>query len=90
MTDGTGKPAGSKKYKFCGKTGTAQIANPYGGYYADKYNATFIGFAPKDNPVISIVVTVQNPRPIHFGGFVAGPAFKNIAERTLQYLESAP
>ena len=86
VTEGTGKRARSKLYQTCGKTGTAQMVNPRGGYYPDKYHATFIGFAPKDIPAISIVVTAADPHPVHFGGSVAGPAFKKIAERTLQYL----
>ncbi len=88
VTSGTGKRAASKLYDVCGKTGTAQMVNPAGGYYPDKYYATFIGFAPKDFPRISIVVTAGDPHPNHFGGTVAGPAFKNIAERTLKYLDS--
>jgi len=89
ITDGTGKRfAKSKRYKFCGKTGTAQMVNPAGGYFKDKHNATFIGFAPKDNPLVSIVVTAKGPHPKYYGGTVAGPVFKNIGERVLQYLES--
>ena len=88
VSEGTGKRANSKKYKVCGKTGTAQKVNPSGGYYENKYNATFIGFAPKERPVLSIVVTASDPHPVYFGGSVAGPTFKNIAERTLEYLKT--
>lgn len=88
VTIGTGRRANSKRYDFCGKTGTAQMVNPKGGYYTNKYDATFIGFAPMENPVIAVVVIAHDPHPIHFGGSVAGPAFKGIAERTLQYLGS--
>ncbi|MFH1552608.1 MAG: penicillin-binding transpeptidase domain-containing protein [Candidatus Omnitrophota bacterium] len=88
VTEGTGKRANSKLYDTCGKTGTAQMVNPEGGYYPDKYNATFIGFAPAGRPAISIVVTARDPHPVHFGGSVAGPTFKNIAERVLQYMGS--
>ena len=88
VTDGTGKRANSTKYEFCGKTGTAQMANPKGGYYDNRYYATFIGFAPKEEPRIAIVVMAKNPHPVYFGGSVGGPTFKKIAERTLEYLES--
>ncbi|MDD4956652.1 MAG: penicillin-binding protein 2 [Candidatus Omnitrophica bacterium] len=88
VTDGTGKKAASKFFSSCGKTGTAQMVNPAGGYYDNKYNATFIGFAPMEDPVISIVVVVKDPQPVHFGGSVAGPVFKNISERTMQYIWS--
>lgn len=86
VTDGTGKKASSKTFETCGKTGTAQMVSPEGGYYPDKYYATFIGFAPMDAPKVSIIVTVRDPHPIHFGGSVAAPAFREIAERALQYL----
>jgi cell division protein FtsI (penicillin-binding protein 3) len=86
VTVGTGKQAGSKIYETCGKTGTAQMVDPKGGYYPDKYYATFIGFAPVEEPMISIVVIARDPRPLHFGGTVAGPTFRRVAERTLEYL----
>lgn len=88
VTEGTGRHAKSKLYDFCGKTGTAQMVNPAGGYYENKYDATFIGFAPMDEPLIAIVVVAHDPHPLHFGGTVAGPTFKRIAERTLQYFGS--
>ena len=86
VSAGTGRRAASRGFEACGKTGTAQMVNPAGGYYENKYHATFIGFAPKEDPLVSIVVTATDPHPVHFGGSVAGPAFKNIAERTMQYL----
>jgi cell division protein FtsI (penicillin-binding protein 3) len=86
ITDGTGRTSASKRYETCGKTGTAQMASPAGGYYPDKYYATFIGFAPREDPKISIVVVARDPRPVYFGGTVAGPTFTRIAERTLEYL----
>jgi len=90
INDGTGKRARSKKYRLCGKTGTAQMVDPAGGYYADRYNSTFIGFGPKEKPLVSIIVTAKYPKKAHYGGTVAGPVFKNIAERALQYLASNP
>ena len=88
VKSGTGKSAFSKKYTICGKTGTAQMVNPGGGYYTDRYDSTFIGFAPKDKPVIAMVITAADPHHGHFGGTVAAPAFKTIAERVLEYLAS--
>ncbi len=88
VTEGTGRRADSRLYKMCGKTGTAQMVNPAGGYYENKYYATFIGFAPKEDPLIAVVVIARDPHPVHFGGSVAGPAFKGIAERSLQYLKA--
>ncbi|MBF0252239.1 MAG: penicillin-binding protein [Candidatus Omnitrophica bacterium] len=86
VTSGTGKNAASKKYEFCGKTGTAQKVNPNGGYFDSKYYATFVGFAPKEKPVITIVIAANDPHPEHFGGTVCAPAFKEIAEKSLEYL----
>ena len=86
VSDGTGTPAKSGLFELCGKTGTAQVASPAGGYYSNRYIASFVGFAPKEDPRIVIVITARDPRPIHFGGSVAGPAFRKIAERTLEYL----
>lgn len=88
VTNGTGTRAKSGLYEIGGKTGTAQMVKPEGGYYPDKYNATFIGFAPVDVPEVSIVIVARNPHPVYFGGSVAAPTFKNIAERVLQYLEN--
>lgn len=88
VQEGTGRRARSKKIDLCGKTGTAQMVSPAGGYYPDKYYATFIGFAPKQRPQVVIVVSAKDPHPIYFGGSVAGPAFKAIAERTVQYIGS--
>ncbi|MFH1395384.1 MAG: penicillin-binding transpeptidase domain-containing protein [Candidatus Omnitrophota bacterium] len=88
VTDATGRRAASDLYELCGKTGTAQMVNPEGGYYKNKHDATFVGFAPMDNPLISIVVAIYDPHPVYSGGKVAAPAFKNIAERILQYINS--
>jgi cell division protein FtsI (penicillin-binding protein 3) len=88
IAEGTGRYAKSKIYDLCGKTGTAQMVNPEGGYFENKYNASFLGFGPAEFPKICIVVTAFDPHPVHFGGVVAGPAFRNIAERTLKYLSS--
>lgn len=89
VSEGTGTPAKSKIYELCGKTGTAQIPSPAGGYYPNRFVASFIGFAPKDKPRVVIVVHAWNPHPIHFGGNVAGPCFRRIAERTLEYLDTS-
>ncbi|KJJ84558.1 stage V sporulation protein D [Candidatus Omnitrophus magneticus] len=85
---GSGRKAYSEKFITCGKTGTAQMVNPKGGYYDNKYHATFVGFAPKENPLFTIIVTAQDPHPIHFGGNVAAPAFKEIAEKIFEYIET--
>ena len=52
--------------------------------------ASFIGFAPADNPKIAVAVVIDEPRPYYFGGIVSAPAFKNICESVLRYLETQP
>lgn len=84
---GTGRPALLGNFRAGGKTGTAQKVNPNGGYYKDRYIASFIGFAPYDKPEVSLVVCVDEPRGKHFGSQVAAPAFKNIMEKVLSYME---
>ncbi len=87
VDEGTGKAAGSSLYSAAGKTGTAQKADLIkGGYYKNKYVASFIGFLPVEEPEMVIVVTVDEPHPVHFGGVVCAPAFKTIAEKALLYL----
>ena len=84
---GTGRRAGLDNFRACGKTGTAQKVNPGGGYYKDRYIATFIGFAPYNEPVASLAICVDEPRGQHFGGRICAPAFKNIMEKVLSYME---
>jgi len=86
---GTGRRAKIARYTAAGKTGTAQKVNPDGGYYKNKYIASFIGFAPCEKPLIALVISVDEPRGRHFGGQVAAPAFKNIMEKILPYMETA-
>ncbi len=87
IESGTGRNARSKKYAFAGKTGTAQKIDPRGGYSHSNFFATFIGFAPVEHPRIAIAVVVDEPHPIYYGGVVAAPVFKEVAERTLKYIE---
>lgn len=84
---GTGKKAKLDNFEACGKTGTAEKVNPRGGYYKDKYIASFIGFAPYDRPKVSLVICIDEPRGKHFGSQVAAPAFKNIMDKILPYME---
>lgn len=83
---GTGKKAQVSGYAVAGKTGTAQKPNPKGGYYKNKYVASFIGFIPVDEPELVILVVLNEPRPRYFGGTVCAPVFKKIATESLRYL----
>ncbi|GAI24193.1 unnamed protein product, partial [marine sediment metagenome] len=87
VENGTGKLAKVDGYTTAGKTGTAQKARPEGGYYRRKYISSFVGFVPADQPLISILVVLNEPRPQYFGGKVAAPVFRKIATETLRYLK---
>ena len=89
VDNGTGKNAKISGYSVAGKTGTAQIPNPKtGGYYKEKYMASFVGFAPVDDPRITLIVVVENPRESIYGGSVSAPIFKAISEKVLFYLNT--
>lgn len=85
VENGTGKLAQSTFFKSGGKTGTGQKIEPNGTYSHSKFTASFIGFAPVDDPQIAIAVIVDEPRPYYYGGVVSAPAFKLIAEDVLKY-----
>ena len=87
VENGTGKRAKVAGYKVAGKTGTAQKAKPEGGYYKHRYFSSFVGFAPADQPVISILIVLNEPHPQYFGGTVCAPVFSKIATETLRYLK---
>ncbi len=89
-SDGTGKAAATEGYTAGGKTGTAQKLDENGMYTSSRYLASFVGFAPLENPEIAILVVVDEPQKSHYGGEVAGPAFKTIAQKTLNYLNIPP
>ena len=81
MEQGTGKPARLDGYSAAGKTGTAQVAE--NGHFGRKFVSSFIGMAPANNPQYVILVTLMNPKGEHYGGKLAGPVFREIAEAAL-------
>lgn len=83
VLEGTGKSLASPLYKIAGKTGTAQVADANKGYRVDKkYQASFSGYFPADNPKYSMIVVVNNPRKgTYYAASVAGPVFREIADR---------
>ncbi|MFZ0784598.1 MAG: penicillin-binding transpeptidase domain-containing protein, partial [Candidatus Acidiferrales bacterium] len=87
MIEGTGKHSQLDGYTSGGKSGTAQKIDPATGRYSKtQYNASFVGFAPVNNPAITILVVLDSPVGPHHGGEVGGPVFKRVAEQTLAYL----
>lgn len=86
VRNGTGKSAYIEGMHIGGKTGTAQKAGA-GGYINGKYLASFIGFAPAAHPEIVIVVAIDEPVGMYYGGQIAAPVFKNIMYDVSQYLK---
>jgi cell division protein FtsI (penicillin-binding protein 3) len=88
---GTGEGAVPAGYEVGGKTGTAQkVDTLLGGYSEDRYNSGFMGFAPSDDPKISLLVVVDEPQGSNYGVIVAAPVFKAIMEKVLPYLNILP
>jgi cell division protein FtsI (penicillin-binding protein 3) len=87
--DGTAPKAKIPGYRVAGKTGTANRVDPMTGRYHG-YTASFIGFAPADNPQLVVAVTLQNPLNGHFGGQLAAPVFKDVMSFALQTLAIPP
>jgi cell division protein FtsI (penicillin-binding protein 3) len=82
VTNGTGSILKDSTYKIAGKTGTALIADGVTGYADKKYNASFVGYFPADNPKYSCIVVVNRPDAGKiYGGAVAAPVFKEIADK---------
>ena len=89
LEGGTGTEAAIPGYSVAGKTGTAEKPGP-NGYGTNKYVASFVGFVPASKPRLVVLVTVDEPKGIIWGGVVAAPAFAEIARFGLQYLEVPP
>ena len=87
--EGTAPKAALEHYLVAGKTGTAQKAGD-GRYLEGKYVASFIGFFPADAPEICISVVIDEPLNGYYGGQIAAPFFKNIAEQVAKYLKIRP
>ncbi len=91
VNEGTGDKAQMEGVQVWGKTGTANIALPSGGYDTSNYVASFVGGAPADSPKVVVMVSIRKlDRSLgkgYSGGRVASPVVKEILEKTLPYLE---
>jgi cell division protein FtsI (penicillin-binding protein 3) len=87
VEEGTGKLGKVQGFSAAGKTGTAQKLEPNGSYSHSKFVASFIGFAPAEDPLLTIVVMVDEPHPYYFGGVVAAPVFQKVAGDVIRYLK---
>ena len=80
---GTAPEARIPGYRVAGKTGTAQRVDPTCGCYRG-YTASFVGFAPADNPQLVVLVVLDNPTNGHYGGSIAAPVFKDVMSFALE------
>lgn len=88
---GTALKASVEGYSVAGKTGTAQKIDPKTGrYFRNKFVSSFAGFAPAEDPVVTILVMVDEPEGKGWGGEIAAPVFANIAKEVLYYLKVPP
>lgn len=86
---GTGPKAILEGYSSAGKTGTAQKVDPgTHGYSRSNYVASFAGFAPVNNPAITVAVILDSAKGLHQGGQIAAPVFQRIAQQVLAYLHT--
>jgi cell division protein FtsI/penicillin-binding protein 2 len=76
-------------YNVAGKTGTASISVP-GGYKPDSYIASFAGFVPSDDPVLAMLVKIDEPKDVPWGSAVSAPVFARLASAILPYLKVPP
>jgi cell division protein FtsI (penicillin-binding protein 3) len=84
---GTGVKAILDGYSSAGKTGTAQKTDPATGRYSKShYIASFTGFAPVNNPAVSVLVVLDSPAGTHEGGTAAAPVFSRVTQQVLGYL----
>ncbi len=84
---GTGKAAQLNGYSSGGKTGTAQMIDPKTHTYSKTMHiGSFAGFAPVNDPVISVAIVIDTPKGAYYGADVAAPVFAEVAQQVLEYL----
>jgi cell division protein FtsI (penicillin-binding protein 3) len=89
VADGTGSQAQIPGFEVAGKTGTARIPRPSGGYYTDRSIASFIGFLPAGDPRVVIAAILDRPTTV-YGGIAAAPLFRTVARYAIERLGIAP
>lgn len=90
VVNGHGKKAGVEGYKVAGKTGTAQVPAPGGGYYKDRHIGSFVGFAPADDPKFVMLVKLDQPKNVDWAESSAAPTFGEMASWLLDYFRVPP
>lgn len=87
---GYGRSAQVSGYTVAGKTGTAQIPNPDGGYFEDTNIVSFLGFAPANDPEFTILVKLDSPKGLPWAESTAAPVFGDIAKWLFSYMQIMP
>jgi cell division protein FtsI (penicillin-binding protein 3) len=88
---GTATEAAVPGFRVAGKTSTAQKVDPATGRYStEKFTAIFVGFVPEERPRLVIAVVLDEPMIGHYGGDLAGPVFRRVADSSLRYLGVTP
>ena len=90
VVNGHGKKAAVAGYSVAGKTGTAQVPKPGGGYYDDRHIGSFVGFAPANDPKFAMLVRLDNPKNVDWAESSAAPTFGEIAKWLLDYMGVPP
>jgi cell division protein FtsI (penicillin-binding protein 3) len=91
VEEGTGKEAAVPGYSVAGKTGTAQKVEPATGRYSHrKIVASFVGAIPAEAPRLVILVMIDEPETMRWGGSIAAPTFREIARDAVKYLKVPP
>ncbi len=91
VTEGTGKAAAVEGFDVAGKTGTSQKLEPATGRYSrHKVVASFVGFVPVEQPRLAIIVIIDEPSTLRWGGSIAAPTFREIARESLKHLRMTP
>jgi cell division protein FtsI (penicillin-binding protein 3) len=87
---GTGQKAVVEGFEVAGKTGTAQKIAANGRGYSDKCISSFVGFVPAHDPKLTIIVVIDEPKGVTYGGVVAAPAFSKMAQQIFCYQRVYP
>ncbi len=91
VASGGGKKATVRGYRVAGKTGTAQKINEDGtGYSEGRYIASFCGFGPVENPQVALLVIIDDPAGVFYGGQIAAPVASRILSQVFRYLRIEP
>ena len=91
VSEGGGKQAAVKGYRFAGKTGTAEkLKENGGGYEAGHYIASFVGFGPVEDPQVVALVIIDDPVGVYYGGQIAAPIFSEIMTQVMRNLSIRP